>query len=125
MLIETLTSRHGYPVVDETSLEAFLTEPGDRVLFVTGDPDKLLDSNDIAVILPELVAHFQGRLYPAVVARAAEPHVCERFKADVKPTLVFVRDGQLVGSIPRVRDWDDYIEKIRGFLDGAAPVLNH
>ncbi len=119
VLIEKLTTQHGYPLVDTANVDAFLAEPGDRVLFLTGDPDKLDDSNDIAVILPELVARFQGRLLPAVVSRSAEDAMMERFGVEVRPTLVFLRDAEVVGRIPRVRDWDDYIARIRGILDSA------
>lgn len=124
-LITRLSERHCYPVLDEPGLDAFLSGPGDRVLFVTGDPAKLGDADDIAVILPELVARFQGRLLPAVVDRAAEAAAMARFGVEVRPTLVFCRDGAVVDRIARVRDWDDYVDRIRRILDEPAVGTRH
>jgi hypothetical protein len=34
----------------------------------------------------------------------------------VVPTLVFVRDGQPDGTIPRIQDWSVYVSRTRAFL---------
>lgn len=116
-LIARLSRDFGYPQVDAASLESFLAAvEGLAVVFVTGDPRKLLDTGDVAVILPELVAHFAGRLTPAVLARDAEALAATRLGAEVKPALVFLAAGRPVGVIPRVRDWDEYTSRIEGYL---------
>lgn len=120
-LIDTLLER-GYPHLEAGDIDLFIAGEGLRVIFVTGDPVKLLDSVDIAVVLPELHRHFAGAFAPAITTRAAEPAMAQRFGADVRPALVFFAAGQHLGTIPRVRDWDEYVAKVSDFLTRAADV---
>jgi hydrogenase-1 operon protein HyaE len=36
------------------------------------------------------------------------------------PSLIFLRDGQFIGAIPKVRDWADYLDRTRAILEGRA-----
>ena len=36
------------------------------------------------------------------------------------PSLIFYRDGAVIGGIPKVRDWSEYIERITQIL--ALPM---
>lgn len=110
----------GYPHLGAEDIDLFIAPEGLRVIFVTGDPVKLLDSVDLAVVLPELERRFAGRITGAVCKRSAEAEMASRFGADVKPALVFFACGQHLGTIPRVRDWDEYVAKISDFLSRAA-----
>jgi hydrogenase-1 operon protein HyaE len=125
LLIDKLLDA-GYPLLEAGDIDLFIAPAGLHVIFVTGDPVKLLDSVDIAVVLPELCRHFAGKITPAVCARSAENDMAARFGADVRPALVFFAAGQHLGTIPRVRDWDEYMLKITDFLnraaDGRAPT---
>jgi hydrogenase-1 operon protein HyaE len=121
VLIDTLLEA-GYPHLEAADIDLFIAPEGLRVIFVTGDPVKLLDSVDIAVVLPELYRHFGGAFAPAITTRAAEPAMASRFGADVRPALVFFASGQHLGTIPRVRDWDEYVAKVSEFLDRAGDV---
>jgi hydrogenase-1 operon protein HyaE len=112
----------GFPHLEADDIDLFIAPGGLRVIFVTGDPVKLLDSVDIAVVLPELCRSFAGKITPAVATRAAEPALASRFGADVRPALVFFASGQHLGTIPRVRDWDEYVSKITDFLTRAAEL---
>jgi hydrogenase-1 operon protein HyaE len=119
-LLDRLSTELGWPVLDAASLDAFVDGPGERVLFVTGDPLKNAETMDVAVILPELVMAFQGRFLPAVVAQDVERAVRDRFDTWPTPSLMFLRDGAFLGAIPKVRDWDDYLARTRAILDGLA-----
>ncbi len=110
----------GYPHLGEAEVDAFIAPAGLRVIFVTGDPVKLLDSVDIAVVLPELERRFFGRIAAAVCQRGAEAAMAARYGADVKPALVFFAAGRCLGTIPRIRDWDDYVVRIAAWLGEAA-----
>lgn len=121
VLIDNLLAA-GYPHLEVADIDLFIAGEGLRVIFVTGDPVKLLDSVDVAVVLPELYRHFGGSFAPAVATRAAEPALASRFGADVRPALVFFAAGQHLGTIPRVRDWDEYVAKFADFLNRAAEV---
>lgn len=123
-LVDRLASECGMPFLGEGDLDLFLAGGGLRVIFVTGDPVKLLDTVDIAVILPELCRHFAGKIEAGVLERKAEPLVATRYGADVRPALVFFAGARHLGTITRVRDWDEYLAKIADFIAqaGAAPA---
>lgn len=121
LLIDRLLEA-GYPHLEAEDVDLFVASGGLRVIFVTGDPVKLLDSVDIAVVLPELCRHFAGNIVPAVATRGAEPALASRFGAEVRPSLLFFSAGQHLGTIPRVRDWDEYVGKITDFSKRAAEL---
>jgi hydrogenase-1 operon protein HyaE len=121
-LIARLTDTFGWPRLgDLTQMEAFTRAPGVHVLFVPGDPARNLETADVAVILPELRMAFQGAFDCAVVGDAIEEPV--RKAADVfkTPSLLFFREGALIGAIPKVRDWDDYLARIQHILATPGP----
>lgn len=124
-LIDRLISEHNFPLIAAANLEDVIASAETRVLFLTGDPARNLESDDVAVILPELVRAFGGRLRPAVVDRAIEQALRERFAIWPTPSLLFVRGGALVGAIAKVRDWDDYLAEIARILDAAEPAHTH
>jgi hydrogenase-1 operon protein HyaE len=117
-LIERLSRELGYAVVDVDSIDGFLDRHPESVLFFTENPASFPESDDVAVILPELIAAFNGRITPAVVARDAERILQKRFHFQRWPTLVFCRGDGYLGAISRVRDWSDYIDEINNILAG-------
>lgn len=119
-LIDLLIDKEGWPRLTAETVEAFIAGPGDRVLFLTGDPVKNLETNDVAVILPELVRALGGGVAPGVVHRSIENALRERFEIWPTPSLIFLRDGLMIGAIPKVRDWDDYLQRGRVILAGDA-----
>lgn len=121
LLIDKLLDA-GYPHLGAEEIDFFIAGPGLKVIFVTGDPVRLLDSVDLAVVLPELQRYFNGQLAGAVCQRGAEPAMASRFGADVRPALVFFANGEHLGTIPRVRDWDEYVAKVSEFMKRAASL---
>ena len=87
------------------------------MLFFTGDPARVRESDDVAMILPELITAFDGRFRAAVVSRESERPLQARFRFTAWPTLVFLRRGAYLGAISRVRDWNDYLDEIAGLLE--------
>jgi hydrogenase-1 operon protein HyaE len=126
-LLRALTERYSLPLVDASSIDAFLTpaagECPHALLFFTGDPAQRAETADVAAVLPELLAAFAGRLRGAVVAREAEAALKSRFQVYVLPSLVVARGVDPVGVLPKILDWSEYREKIVACLDPAAPVL--
>ncbi|WP_416068656.1 hydrogenase accessory protein (plasmid) [Rhizobium sp. YTUHZ045] len=126
-LVRALSERARLPVVDETTIDAFLApaagEPDNAVLFFTGDPAQRPEADDVAVVLPELLGHYRGRLRGAVVRRAAEDKLKARFNVVVMPSLVVTRRDQPVGVIGKIRDWSEYVDKIGAWLAPDAPVM--
>lgn len=124
-LVRALTERHGLPLVDEANIDAFLAqaegESRHAALFFGGAGRS--ETSDVAVIFPEILHGFEGRLRGAVVASEAEAALKTRFHVFVFPSLAFSRGAEPIGVLPKVLDWSDYCEKIEALLDPATPVL--
>ncbi|WP_289149349.1 hydrogenase accessory protein [uncultured Salipiger sp.] len=121
-LIARLETEFGWPrLATMDQVEAFTAAPGAHCLFVPGDPARNLESADVAVILPELHMTFQRAFDCAVVDDAIEAQLREATGVLKTPSLIFFRDGQLLGGIPKVRDWDDYMARIPQILN-AIPA---
>jgi hydrogenase-1 operon protein HyaE len=118
-VIERLIGIEGCPVVTAENVDEFLALDGMVVLFFTGDPRQRPESNDVAVVLREMSSVFPGQIRVGIVDQAAEEVLKSRFGVLVVPTLVYLRRGKFVGLIPRIQDWQVYIEKTRGFLAAA------
>lgn len=120
-LIERLTSELGYPVVDLDNHDAFVARPGMNVVFFPGDPTTVRDATDVAVILPELVTAFDGALQPGVVTDTFGDGKQLKMQYGFRkyPSLVFVRAGEYVGTISRVQDWSEYLQRINELLVAA------
>lgn len=120
-LIDRLLNELGYPLVMADNHDDFVSAPGMNVLFFPGEPSTAKDATDVAVVLPELVAAFDGKLNPGVVTDTyGDGKTLKRhYGFSAFPSLVFVRDGEYVGAITRIQDWAEYIEKISGLLEAA------
>ncbi len=119
-LIQRLLDEYDYPEIGLDEHEAFVGAPGVNVLFFAGEPKKFGETVDVAVVLPELVAAFGGRLRAGVVARDAEVELQRHYGFREWPSLVFVRGGGYLGTISRIRNWQDYLDEITELL-GAEP----
>lgn len=115
-LVQRLIDDCGYPEVTLATHDAFIRQPGVTVLFLAGDPKTVRDTTDVAVVLPELVKAFEGRLTPGVVAAEAERELQLRYGFTAWPALVFLRDGGYLGAITRIQNWADYLHDISSLL---------
>ncbi len=115
-LVRRLIEELGYPVVDEHGLAGFLDAHPVSVLFFSEDEKKYPETSDVAVVLPELVKHFDGRIAPAIVDPRAAPALQELYGFRQWPALVFLRGDAYLGAICRIQDWQDYLERIEELL---------
>ncbi|MFY9656469.1 MAG: hydrogenase accessory protein [Methylocystis sp.] len=123
-LRRTLHERHRLALVDEASVEDFLAgAPAHAVLFFAGDPAERPETRDVAVILPQLLGAFPERLRGALVTAEAEPALKERFHVRVLPSLVVLRGSEILGVLPKVYDWADYVTRLEAMLFPDAPAL--
>jgi len=113
--------RHGLPEVEAGNVDAFLAAADGAdavaVLLSAGDPVRWPEAIDVAIVLPELIDAFQGRLRGAVIARQAESELGQRFGVRVQPTLIFCSKGETLGLIGKIQDWPVYIDRISKLLD--------
>ena len=116
-LIQRLFEEYHYPEIDADTLDEFISRPAVGVLFFTGDPAQYRETLDVAVILPELVEAFEGRLRAGVVARSAEKALQARYGFRRWPALVFVRKEGYLGAITGVQNWPDYLREIQAILE--------
>ncbi len=122
-LLRRLLDDCGYPEVDLDNHGDFAGRPGINVLFFPGDPKRFRDTTDVAVVLPELVKAFEGALHPGVVTAAAGKPLQQHYGFELWPALVFLRDGEHLGSICRIHNWSDYLQKIGDLISGPARPL--
>lgn len=124
-MLQALSRRSGIPIVADETLEAVLPAGQENFLLLfAGDPAQRPEASDVAVIFPELLKAFAGRLSGAIVAQGAEKSLGARFQVDVFPSLALIRDGATTGVIARIRDWAEYLQKIEALLDpDAAPLV--
>jgi hydrogenase-1 operon protein HyaE len=122
-LIDRLTTELGWPkLTTESARIAFTSQAGLRVLFIPGDPVRNLETADVAVILPELRQAFQNVFDCAVVGDEIESDTRAATEVYKTPSLVFFRDGQQIGALPRVRDWADYMARITHIISAPVPT---
>ena len=115
-LIEALITKHGFVRCDGRNRGCLSQrEPGKRAV-LHGDPERLVEVADVAVILPEILTEFKGRLTPALVEKSAERGLQRRYRFNAFPALVFLRGGEYLGAICRVLDWQDYLMEVQSIL---------
>jgi len=114
--IRRLTEHHHYPLLDEANLDAYVAQRDHMVLFFSENPAKFPESNDVAMVLPELVKAFAGRLEAALIAPAAQQALQRRYGFNQWPALVFLRRGEYLGAITQMRNWEEYLREIDRLL---------
>lgn len=116
-LVARLIAELGWPLLGNRSdLAEFTTRPGAHCLLVPGDAKRNLETPDAAVVLPELRMAFQHAFDCAVVGDAIEAQLREETRALRTPAFLFYRDGEFLGAIEKIRDWDDYIARTTHIL---------
>jgi len=115
-LIAQLFLRHGYTEVQAGNFEAFAQRAGQTLLLFTEDPIRYRETLDLAVIVPEIERTFAGSFAVGVLlpeaARAFQP----RYGFGRWPAFVLLRDGQYVGAIDGLRNWDEYVGEVARLL---------
>lgn len=119
-LVERLLTHHGAAPVGADTLDAWLAQGGEQVLFLSGDPVRFAEGLDVAVVLPELQAAFGGRFAVGVALREHEEALARRFGVQRWPSLVFLRDGHYLAALGGMKDWEVYRQEVAQVL--AAPA---
>jgi len=121
VLIERLIQELNYPEITLDNHDSFIEIPGLNVLFFPGNPATVRAATDVAVVLPELVDTFAPHLDPGVVVDTygAGQKLKRKYGFTHFPSLVFLRNGEYVGAISRIQDWDEYLSRITVLL--ASP----
>ncbi len=115
-VIQAMLERTGYPALAGPELDAFIDNNETVVLVFAEGIKRRPEADDLAVILPELVDAFPGRFKVAVVPFTAHRELQLKYRFLKMPTLVFLRDGDYLGTISGVLDWADYLADIEQIL---------
>lgn len=113
--LDRMIERANVPVLDAQGMTSEAAV-GDWILLFAGDPTARPEVADLAVILPEIVKGRAGALSFAVIDREAEDALAAQLGVFVKPTLVFMREGAVMGVIPRIKDWAFYEQMLEEYL---------
>jgi len=114
-LIDRLINELDYPVLDLNTIDDFLAANEHSVLFFCEDIKRFPETNDVAVVLPELISVFPT-LVPAIISRDDEKKLQSLYGFRAWPALVFMRGDQYLDAITGIQDWTDYIQQIKTIL---------
>lgn len=118
--LQRVEDRHGFVrVAAGDALEAFASS-GDSLVLLTENPRQCPEAWDLAVVLPEVLKQFAGRVRPGVATPAESAEIARRFAVTRFPALLFQRDGHYVGVMEGMRDWASFAPAIEHML--ASPV---
>lgn len=118
--IDRLFTRCGYPEIGPDDFGERTRRAGHTLLLFLEDPVRYKETLDLAVIAPEIVAAFPGRLSVGVLLPEAARALHPRYGFRRWPAMVMLRDGDYVGVIDGLRNWDEYVAEVARLLD--APV---
>jgi len=114
-LIDRLVEELNYPILDLSNIDAFLAENDFSVLFFTEDVKRFPETNDVAVVLPELISVFPD-IKPALISRSDEKKLQSLYGFRAWPALVFMRGEQYLDAITGIQDWSEYLSQIKTIL---------
>ncbi len=115
-LLSSIIARHAYAVVGEETLDAVAAQHPLAMLLVAGDWWRLAESDDLAVVVPELDKALGGHVGVLVAARDAERAMQRRFRFASFPALIFLREGAYLGAMEGILDWSDYLAQLPDML---------
>lgn len=120
-LLDRLTADFGYALLtDQASLDAFANPQENTVIFLPANPQHYPETLDVAVVLPELLRVFDKRLGAAVAEMVFAKTLAAQYGITEWPALLFLRHGEYLGVITRIRDWDVYLSKVNYFIASST-----
>lgn len=119
-LIQNLIDEHRYSLISADNVDGFLQEHEHVVLFFTENPKHFPESNDVAVILPELIKACGGQVVAAVVDESAERALHKRYAFNKWPALVFLRQAEYLGVITGIQNWSEFKAEFERLLAGPT-----
>ncbi|GAB4064009.1 hydrogenase [Ancylobacter sonchi] len=126
-LVARLTSTHGYPYLDSEEDAVAALPPGDSLLFLPAHGKAHMETPDIAVVLPELVGALgaASTMGGAVAGPAYERQLREQLGGIALPAIVVMRGGRPLGSLSRMRDWDEFLERLSTVIARPLAATSH
>lgn len=115
-----LCEQAGFVLLDQAGFDSFCAQPGEALILFAEDPQKVPETWDMSVILPELVKSLalplRVGLLPPEAARALAP----RYGIRLWPALLALRQGDYLGAIEGLKDWAVYRSQLNVLLAGTT-----
>lgn len=115
--INRMIQKNGFFPVDRES-PGF--SDGLTALLLTDDPQRNLEVLDACVILPEALKSVGEQISRRVAGHEASAELMKKYGVARAPAVVFLRDGEFVGSLNGIRDWAEYQREVIALLSGPA-----
>ena len=115
--IGRMLQKHGFFRVDRNNQEF---PAGLTALLLTEDPQRNLEVLDACVILPEALKPLGDKISRRVAGAEASAPLMQQYAVARAPAVVFLRDGQYVGALNGIRDWNEYQNEVARLLEGPA-----
>lgn len=119
--IARLFATHGYTEVGADNFDAVSGRTGHTLLLFTEDPIRYKETLDLAVIVPEIARAFPGRFAVGVLLPEAAREFHPRYGFRRWPAFVLLKDGEYVGAVDGLRNWDEYVDEVARLL-AASPT---
>lgn len=126
-LVARLTGTLGYPYLDSEEHAAAALPAGDSLLFLPAHGKGHMETPDIAVVLPELVSALGtgSAMSGAVAGPAYEKQLREQLGGIALPAIVVMRGGRPLGSLSRMRDWDEFLDRLSTVIALPSNAASH
>lgn len=111
---------HAADRVDGEGIEAWSKAAGHRILVLAGDPVRHPEGLDVAVVLPEVRRQSAIPFVIGLASRTDQDAIARRFGVTRWPNLVFLRDGDYLGALPGMLDWEPFCAEVARLLAGPA-----
>ena len=115
--ISRMLQKNGFFRVDRGNPEF---PAGLTALLLTEDPQRNLEVLDACVILPEALKPAGDQIARWVAGPDFAPALMAQYGVPRAPAVVFLRDGQFVGVLNGIRDWNEYQNEVARLLTGPA-----
>ena len=106
-----LWGSEGFERLDEENLKRFTEKPGLLFAVFADSPTTFKESIDMAVIAPEIARAFAPHLAgKGFTDPAAGRAIAARFGLTRLPAAGFFRDGEFLGALQGLQNWDAYLK---------------
>lgn len=112
----------GATVLTAAGYDAWAGQAGNAMVVFTKDPDRFNETLDLAAVVPELQATAGGNLRLGLLPPAASRAIAPRYGFTHWPVFVLLRDGQYLGAVEGIRDWDVYTSELLRMLAADPPA---
>jgi hydrogenase-1 operon protein HyaE len=119
-VLDRLSTRHGFVALDTASYEDFRRAPGSAAVLFLDDPAREPEVWDAVIVLPEVVAAAREALRVGYLDPGSAERLMPRYGLKRRPALLVLRAGEYLGAIEGMRDYREYVIRLRDLM-GRAP----